>query len=103
MFLKQNQLNDGRWQNECDDDQERERLRHLYVIEHREPVFAALRATNVRMTPTKACTALSCKRCTERMGGYQFRWWCWKWAKKYDELRRLGAMRSADISMILSG
>ena len=38
------------------------------------------------VVPSIPCTAEGCERCRTLRGGYQFRWFSWKWMHKYMEL-----------------
>ena len=42
----------------------------------------------VPMTP---CTAAGCRRCVDRRGGYQFRWYSRHWEEAYRRTRRPGS------------
>ena len=47
-----------------------------------------IRPSVMRPLPTRKCTAQECIRCSERRGGYQFKWYHERWRDTYVKMRR---------------
>ena len=68
---------------------------HLHMIDHRKPsiegIFLPRDVTRVRQVD---CRQQPCRRCDEKRGGYQFRWFSPYWAKFYNLVRREGSWKA---------
>ena len=68
---------------------------YLWMVDHLGPdeplAPPSLRGTIV---PQRPCTDLDCRRCTNRWGGYQFRWIDRRWLDQYEGMRRPGSWTS---------
>ena len=70
-----------RWEFDC-----------LYSIDHLMKDDIIINGMLIRpqkiegVVPSIPCTAEGCERCRTLRGGYQFRWFSWKWMHKYMEL-----------------
>ena len=65
----------------------------LFVIVHRCNYQIAPAWT----LPSRRCQALSCRRCEQGSGGYQFRWWHRSWESDYEKLCRRGAWKRNEL------
>ena len=65
----------------------------LFVIVHRCKYQIAPAWT----LPSRRCLALSCRRCEQGSGGYQFRWWHRSWESDYEKLCRRGAWKRNEL------
>ena len=66
----------------------------LILIDHRKPDIEGVcipRDVAQGRVRIVDCRQQPCRRCEEKRGGYQFRWFCSCWAKFYNQVRREGA------------
>ena len=81
----------------------KEQLKHLYVIEHRSRSTVVLGGISLAVQrlrdeqPRRQCRENPCARCGLWKGGYQFKWYSWRWRKRYDDNRRPDALSAAEI------
>ena len=68
---------------------------HLHIIDHKKPDIEGIclprDAPWVRQVD---CRQQPCRRCDEKSGGYQFRWFSPYWAKFYNLKRREGSWKA---------
>ena len=66
----------------------------LYMVVHRPddtPVPAIRRFGQSVHIPTRLCSTRGCRRCTNGIGGYKFRWYHIAWEEQYLHAKRPGA------------
>ena len=70
----------------------------LSAIMHRDPpgIAGVYKARMPMKIPQRPCQKAVCARCTQRRGGFVFRWYSPYWAKYYNFLRRPGAWKAPE-------
>jgi hypothetical protein len=67
----------------------------LKIVEHNLELFGCQRLLSPAVQPVD-CTKENCRRCREKCGGYQFRWYSLQWHEKYVQRARPGAWMPGD-------
>ena len=86
------------WASSAPEAELQETFHHLWMVDHRGPGEPlAPPGTRGSVVPARLCADMNCQRCTNRWGGFQFRWIDPRWLEQYEAMRRAGSWTSLDL------
>ena len=70
----------------------------LWDVIHKELYIPDAVSLECPLVSHRPCEKSPCRRCDERVGGYQFKWYSAVWARTYNRLRRDGSWKAPELT-----